>query len=67
MGTEYVKKAIVCGWVIALVAIAILLNVSTITGWVALIGLGLPPPVVMWRKWKQPATTMSESIRKELR
>jgi Cu/Ag efflux pump CusA len=67
MGTDYVKKAIVCGWVIALVAIAIVLNVSTITGWVALIGLGLPPPVVMWRKWKQPATTLSESIRKELR
>jgi hypothetical protein len=63
MDTTYAKKSIVCAWIIALGAIAVALNVSTITGWVALVGVGLPPPLVMLLKWRQPAPTMSEDIR----
>ena len=63
MDTAYVKKSIVCAWIITLGAIAIALNLTTISGWVVLVGLGLPPPLVMLLKWRQPAATMSENIR----
>ena len=62
MKLEHVKTAIVGGWVLALGAAAPSFGVSSATSWMLLVGLGLVPPIMLFRMWRQPAQTMSESI-----
>ena len=61
MQREHVKTAIVGGWVLALGAAAASFGVGSATGWMLLVGLGLVPPLMLFRMWRQPAPTMSES------
>jgi hypothetical protein len=67
MQFEYMKASIVAGWVLILAAIGVSLNVGSATGWLALIGVGLLPPVMLFGIWRQPAQTMSQSIREVLK
>ena len=61
------KTAIVGGWVLGLGSTAVSLNVRSATGWILLVGLGLLPPLMLFRMWHQPAQTMSESISEMLK
>jgi hypothetical protein len=63
MHLEHMKKAIAAGWMLGLGAVALSYNVSSVTAWTFLVGLGLLPPLMLLRLWRQPAPTMSESIR----
>ena len=56
------KTVIAVLWLLAIVALAIFLPVTTISGGVAIVGLGLLPLVLMIRAWNQPPRTMSEVI-----
>ena len=66
MQREHVKTAIIGGWVLALGAAAASFGVGSATGWMLLVGLGLVPPLMLFRMWRQPAPTMSESIHQVL-
>lgn len=67
MKLESIKALIVGGWVLGLGAIALSVNLTSVAGWSVLVGLGLLPPLIMLRMWKQPAQTISESIREAIR
>ena len=67
MQLEHVKKAIVGGWVLALGAAAVSFGVGSPTGWMLLVGLGLVPPLMLFRMWHQPAQTISQSIHEVLK
>jgi hypothetical protein len=67
MQLEHVKTAIVGGWVFGLGGIAVSFGVGSVTGWILLVGLGLVPPLMLFRMWQQPAHTMSERIREVLK
>jgi len=67
MQTEQLKTSIVAGWILVMVAIALSLNLGSATGWLLLVGIGLLPPLMLFRVWQQPAQTMSESIREVLK
>jgi hypothetical protein len=67
MQLQHVKASIVAGWVVVLAAIALSLNVGSATSWLVLIGAGLVPPILLFGIWRQPAQTMSESIREVLK
>jgi hypothetical protein len=67
MELEHKKAAVVGGWVLGLGAIALSLNVSSLTGWLVIIALGVLPSLVLLRMWHQPVQTMSESIRDVLK
>jgi hypothetical protein len=67
MQRENVKSAIVGGWVLGLGAIAVSFGVDSAKGWMLLVGLGVVPPLMLFRMWRQPAPTMSESIHEVLK
>ena len=67
MQLEHVKTAIVGGWVLGLGTIAVSFGVGSATGWMLLLGLGLIPPVMLFRMWHQPAQSMSQSIHEVLK
>ena len=56
------KTVIAVLWLVAIIALAVFLPVTTVGGWIAIVGLGLLPLVLMLRAWNQPSQTMSEVI-----
>ena len=67
MKIESIQALIVGGWLLGLGAIGLSVNLTSAAGWSPLVGLGLLPPVIMLRMWKQPEQTISESIREAIR
>ena len=55
------------GWVLGSGAIAASFGVDSATGWMLLVGLGLLPPLLLFRMWPQPAQTMSKSSREVIK
>jgi hypothetical protein len=61
-------KAIVAAlWLLAVAALGAFLPVTSIKGWLPIVGFGLMPGIFMLRAWRQPSQTMSESIREHTR
>ena len=67
MQQEHLKTAIAGAWMLGAGAIATSLGVSSPTGWILLVGLGLVPPLMLFGMWRQPAQTISESIHEVLK
>jgi hypothetical protein len=67
MQLESIKALIVGAWVMGVGAIAFSVNLTSAAGWSVLVGLGLLPPIIMLRMWKQPEQTTSELIREAIR
>ena len=67
MQFESIKALIVGAWVLGVGAIALSVNLTSTTGWSLLVGLGLLPPLILLRMWKQPEQTTSERIREAIR
>jgi hypothetical protein len=67
MQLNHLKSAVVGAWVLGLAAVALSFEVTSASGWMFLVGLGLLPPLVLLRMWRQPGQTMSESIHEVLR
>jgi hypothetical protein len=66
MQTNFVKAALMGGWVLAVGAFGYMSG-TTFAGWTLLAVVSLAPPMLMGRLWSAPPPTMSESIRKVLR
>jgi hypothetical protein len=67
MQPKHVKTAIIGAWVLACGVMALLLDVSSGSGWAILIASVVVPPLVLLQMWRPPAQTMSESIREVLK
>jgi hypothetical protein len=66
MKLEYTKVGF-AGWLLAMGAIGLAADVTSVPGWTALAGLALLPPAFMLRLWNDAPQTMSESIREARR
>ncbi|HET7216752.1 MAG TPA: hypothetical protein VFJ02_01830 [Vicinamibacterales bacterium] len=62
MHLDYLKSAIVGGWVLAVGAMAFYVSVDSPGGWTIVAALAVIPPIVLLRMWQPPAQTISESI-----
>jgi hypothetical protein len=67
MTLKNIKSSVAAGWVVAVGAAGFVAGVTSSSGWLALAGLAVVPPIVMMRFWQQPDQTMSESIQDALR
>ncbi len=67
MQLEQLKTLFAAGWLLAMCAVAISVNLTTVQGWTTLTALTLLPPLLMLRMWNHPRETTSETIRKALR
>ena len=56
-----------CAWIFAIGAFGLLRPAMSMSGWMALAGLALLPPIFLLRAWKRPSQTMSEDIQQALR
>lgn len=62
------RKAIAAGaWILAITAIGMVANLTSLSSRAVVALVALIPPVVLWRFWNVPGQSMSESIRKALR
>ena len=61
MQLEHIKRTISGVWILMALAVAIVVNPSTL-GALLIAALGLLPPLVMLFAWNHPAQTMSERI-----
>ena len=62
MQLQRIKHAVAAAYVVAVVAIALIVGVSSIAVWVAVIAAALLPAGALLTLWKDPTETMSESI-----
>jgi hypothetical protein len=67
MHTDYVKAAVIAGWVLTAGTLGFALGISSVAGWAALAAIAAGPPAVMLRLWQAPVPSMSETIRDVLR
>jgi len=61
------KMSVAAVFLVAAVAIGLMMPVTTVTSWVIVVALGILPSVFMLRAWRQPAQTTSQRIQAEIR
>ena len=62
-----IKASVAALWIVVAGTLGTLAPVTTPSGWFILAALATAPPLIFMHYWIQPAPTMSESIRKEIR
>jgi hypothetical protein len=67
MKRKHLKAVLAVAWVLIVSAGAMASNMMPASGWLVLAIVALLPPIVMFRLWKDPPETISESIRSALR
>ena len=63
MTLRHIKASIAAAWLLGAAAIGAATGTDTTSGWMALITLGVAPPLGMWLLWNDPEPTMTETIR----
>ena len=67
MQLRFTKGALTILWVLAVVLLGLLSNQPSTSNWILLAAVSAIPPIILWRLWKPPVPSMSDSIRKALR
>ena len=67
MNKELTKATLTAIWLLAIVGIAYGANITSTANWIALVCFTIIPPIAMWRFWREPPQTMSESIQEARR
>ena len=60
-------KFLSAAWIGGVAAVALAANVTTAANWALVAGVALALPAVMFRLWRAPKQTMSESIKEAQR
>ena len=63
MHTDFVKAALIAGWVVAVAALGYMSGTTSVVGWSVVAVLSLVPPALMARVWSVSAPSMSQTIR----
>jgi hypothetical protein len=63
MQREHYQIVLASVWILAIAVAAIAIGVTSVSAFAAIAVIALGPPLVMQRLWREPAETMSESIR----
>ena len=66
MQIKPVKAMVAAGWLAAVCALGVVLDVSSVGNWAIFLAAGALPPILYWR-WTDPAQTLSESIQEARR
>jgi hypothetical protein len=66
MRTNYMKS-LSAAWIVGVGTVALAANVTTPASWALAAGIALALPAIMFRLWRAPAQTMSESIQEARR
>jgi hypothetical protein len=66
MQITLIKAVLAALWLLTVIALGAFMPVTTITGWVTILGFGLVPAVLMLRAWRQPQQTISDIIHAEI-
>jgi hypothetical protein len=67
MQIDYVKAALMAGWILAVGGLGYGFGTTSFTGWTLVAVLSVLPPVLAMRLSSAPSPSMSESIREVLR
>jgi hypothetical protein len=67
MRLQNIKMVVAAAWVVIAVIVGLVFGVTSSGGLVALVALGLLPPLAMLLLWNDPSQTLSESISKARR
>ena len=62
-----IRTAIAVAWLISVLAVGIILPVTSTTGWITIAGFGALPFLFMRLAWREPVQTLSQTISKETR
>jgi len=62
MQFQKIKQTVSAAWVVVVFAVGLVAGVTSSGGLVALLALGLLPPLALMLLWNEPPQTMSESI-----
>ena len=62
MQFQRIKRTVSAAWVVVVFAVGLVAGVTSSGGLVALLALGLLPPLALMLLWNEPPQTMSESI-----
>ena len=62
MQFQKIKQTVSAAWVVVVFAVGLVAGVTSSGALVALIALGLLPPLALMLLWNEPPQTMSESI-----
>ncbi len=67
MQTDQVKAALIGTWILVVGVLAYISDPTSLVGWSVLAAVAVTPPVIMMRLWREPAQSVSESIREAIR
>jgi hypothetical protein len=62
MTSENVKTLLLAAWLLAVCVAAIVIGVTSVPNWLAVVAAAIVPPLVVRQFWRAPEQTMSESI-----
>ena len=67
MQLQSIKTTLASAWVLLVIVVGLAVGVESTTGLIALVTVGLLPPLGLLLLWNDPTPTLSESIAKVLR
>jgi len=67
MQLQSIKTTIASTWVLVVIVVGLAVGVESTTGLIALVTVGLLPPLGLLLLWNDPTPTLSQSISKVLR
>jgi hypothetical protein len=66
MQSDY-RNLLSAAWIGGVAAVALAANITTAANWALVAGIAVALPAVMYRLWRAPKQTMSESIKEAQR
>jgi len=67
MKLQSIKTTLASAWVLLIIVVGLAAGVESTTGLIALVTVGLLPPLGLLLLWNDPTPTLSQSISKVLR
>ena len=64
MQLQSIKTTLASAWVLVVIVVGLAVGVESTTGLIALVTVGLLPPLGLLLLWNDPTPTLSESIAK---
>jgi hypothetical protein len=67
MTTNHARQVVAAGWILILFAVGLLAQLRTVSGWTGMTLLAGSSLIMLRVLWRDPAQTMSQSIREARR
>jgi hypothetical protein len=64
MLSDKTKTALFIAWSVAVLLVAVVIGITSVTNWILVVCIAAVPPLVVRTFWRAPEPTLSESIHK---